>query len=186
MNNNKYLPIEEGPDPSNDNNSVIKEMRAKIDASNAEKEAALKDKADLEARLQAIEAKDLSEKERLSKEVEDLKGAKEREESAKSHLSKYEQSIKTLYEETLTGFPEDKREAVRTMTFNEQDILDSLNRIKAAAKVITPVTSQGNVTNPGAPPPSFPNNKDDKNTPPPPPTDIKAYRNIGWGAVLSK
>lgn len=132
--------------PNEQENSVIKQMRAQLDAEAAARKKAEADQAELAAKLKKIEDAELSESERLKREVAELAPLRD------AH-GKYVGKLESLYQEELSAVPDEKRAAVEALS-KTGDWGDRLDAIKAAKGLLTigAPTPQpmGGANNPGS------------------------------------
>jgi hypothetical protein len=121
-------PAVEPAAPSQDS-SVIREMRAKLDAALAEKKSAETQRDETAAKLKEKNDAELSETERLKQQVAELAPLRD------SH-GKYVGKLEALYAEELAAVPEEKRPAVEALS-KSGDWGDRLDAIKAAKGLLT-------------------------------------------------
>lgn len=122
----------------------LKEAKAQLEAANS----AARERDELKARLDAIEAEKLSTEERLRKQIEDLQPVAEEAKTLKQKVEQAEARAKSAYEAELAKLPDDKRSQIELLTQNGDWAvrLDALNVAKGLLPTNEPI---GSVTNPG-------------------------------------
>ena len=131
------------PAPAPDN-AVIRQMRAELDAKNAEIRKFHEEKQEAErSRMDEIERLKLEKKELEAKVVED--------EKLRNEVGQYQSKFQSLYETALAAAPEDKRPALEDLTSNGSwpDRYEQLMKAKALVGIIQPAVA-GTPTEPAA------------------------------------
>lgn len=168
--------------PPADESSTIRQMRAELEAKNADLAAAKQLAEEKENKLKEIERAALNDAERLRLELQDkvkaeaeLKQQLENEKVNKQALDITNQFLVKKFEDGIAALPEEKREAIKKLSFVEGNPVLSLERLEETVKLTgVGLTPAGSITNPGA------------NTPPPgnlPPEKID-LKNLTWGQAL--
>lgn len=152
------MPPEVDPIPAD--NSVIREMRQKIDSMASELKgleelkAKAKEADDLKAKLTEIERAKLDEIDRLKVEKDELTGKVKESESLKSQLDQFNKSFESMYRSELAGVPDDQKSRAEKLSASGTwaERLEAIREVKElmpAAKL-----KAGTATNPTAPGPT--------------------------------
>lgn len=144
----------------NGENSAIKAIREDREkAIEAEKKARTELEAfrvetasrqlELEKQIKELEAKQLSEDERIKQELEDAKKTLAEKLPFEQKALAYEKTLQTLYDQELALVPDDKKELVQSLSGNgdPSERLAALRNAIKLAGITTP--GMGNSTNPG-------------------------------------
>lgn len=127
-------PIQNPPEDT----SVIREMRAKLDAANQEAKAREQEAASLKAQLDEIEKQKMTDNERLRAEKAEAEGKLSELETYRDEHGKLASKLESLYNAQLEAVPDAQRSQVESLS-KQGSWADRLESLSAAVQLIAPV-----------------------------------------------